>query len=1040
MHSAPFQILQAKENERAQNRSQERYPIAYNPGSSTRVNTARLPPLKELSKMELAFREEPQSEAALSKSVNRLILLFTIIAPLALFVLSLVGPIIPLLWAAGVSAVVGILVSLVLVFFPRRRRPRLILKWLFGPTLTVACFYLLSTTLQSRPMAIVVIGSLLTFLLFFVSRELRPLHFYRDYLYTHPRLKPQTRKQKTAGGPTRPSLWGFLFVAFAVAIGGAYAPASSAIILLAMSLSLLIFSGPLKIYRLARRVLSHYLTYSGRDSGAAGVWMPKSTRERRRAYAFFTAILFYLCFHFGFGFYFPTELQTTARRARELVTREHLSLAEARAQTRDEYFSLSEIQKEFGIQKEGIELAEEVFWRRNADVYGPLKTYYREQLKDGVEFRPVVVLLIQCGAGILLPNVILLFLFSEPLKDAERLRRKIEGHHKSVFSRAWHKAFFQLKNLARLFRGKEILKEPPQTWVPGLDDDGRTEWQWYVDRLNTSKHKAVDALGNVVRESEHLFLGVEPTLQFPILLDRRIAAEHCYIVGQTGSGKTSLGIMPLLIQLIRGYCIYKPFDSVDFFDLAKNWSEERIPASRRNGRKFRVPKFAYRLGGMAQAAKEQYMRAEFWHSLGEFWRSKPVPIVIIDLKGDPALFHTARLEAKNRGQEFRFFTPEKGKVTHLFNPFVGFQSESRTFIQLCHLFLDSLSLNHGEGYGRSYYSRRNRQALFDALTHPSCPQTFPELLEVMIGLSQKSDYKDSYEALSTVHALSQYESLITTDEQEKNAPHTTINMERVIEERQVVYFYLPSAIESISSREIGKLALFSLLSAAIDRQQAHPEKEPQQVYLFVDEFQRLAGENFKIILEQARSFGISAILANQTLSDLKNRDFDLRPTILTNTRMQLYFTVNDAHEMRMLSDVSGEEIRVLKSWSLDENLKLFFRRQSQREAWSEGFKNRLTANDILSISDHPLEAITHITRGSGYTQFGGLPFRVRMTYPISAQDYHARSRATWPTEEEFDLGEVIENIRSPKEIDMESLAEVRQRQQEILSQVLGEVD
>src|SRR5262249_45161984 len=81
----------------------------------------------------------------------------------------------------------------------------------------------------------------------------------------------------------------------------------------------------------------------------------------------------------------------------------------------------------------------------------------------------------------------------------------------------------------------------------------RTEWQCYVDRLRNSQHTATDEFENRVWEAEHLFLGVEPTLKFPVLIHQRILSEHCYIAGQTGSGKTSLGIMPILIQLIRGY-------------------------------------------------------------------------------------------------------------------------------------------------------------------------------------------------------------------------------------------------------------------------------------------------------------------------------------------------------------------------------------------------------------------------------------------------------------------------------------------------------
>ena len=497
---------------------------------------------------------------------------------------------------------------------------------------------------------------------------------------------------------------------------------------------------------------------------------------------------------------------------------------------------------------------------------------------------------------------------------------------------------------------------------------------------------AKDDTGRSIREAEHLFLGVEPAQRFPKLLDRRAINEHCHIVGQTGSGKTSLGLMPLLIQLIRGHA---------------------LPAS----------------GDKNEPSA----------------RSALVTMIIIDMKGDPTFFQTVRAEAKARGQKFLFFTPEKGKVSYFYNPFRSFASETRTFIQLVQLFLDSLSLNHGEGYGRSYYTRRNRQAIFEALNHPSKPGDFEALKEVMAEMIQKAEYKDAFETFSTVFALAEYKNLITTEEQEQNAPETIINMEQAIEEGQVVYFWLPSAIESVTTREIGKLALFSILSAAIDRKLTRPDAPPRQIYLMIDEFQRIAGANLNIILQQARSFGISAILANQAISDLKLPGEDLRPVVRANTRVQLHFTVGEPEEMNALSKLSGEEVRVTKTWGTTENLmKFFVRRSTKTETWSEGVKNRLTVNDIASIGDHPLEFVANISRGSGYTQFAGLPFRVRTTWPISEELYNERQNTPWPTKEEFPIGEVIENLRSPKEIEEDSRAELFKKQQEILKRAIEE--
>ena len=145
--------------------------------------------------------------------------------------------------------------------------------------------------------------------------------------------------------------------------------------------------------------------------------------------------------------------------------------------------------------------------------------------------------------------------------------------------------------------------------------------------------------------------------------DERVLYDHTYIVGRTGSGKTSIGLKQFLIQIIRG------------------------------------------------------------HQAKDVW-SQPAPVVNFDLKGDPVLFQTAKMEAERRGQKFRFFTLEKGKASCRFNPFSGFDSSSRTLPQLVQLVLDSLSLNYGVGYGRSYYAQRSRMLLSEALRETKSVNNF----------------------------------------------------------------------------------------------------------------------------------------------------------------------------------------------------------------------------------------------------------------------------------------------------------------------------
>jgi hypothetical protein len=144
--------------------------------------------------------------------------------------------------------------------------------------------------------------------------------------------------------------------------------------------------------------------------------------------------------------------------------------------------------------------------------------------------------------------------------------------------------------------------------------------------------------------------------------------------------------------------------------------------------------------------------------------------------------------------------------------------------------------------------------------------------------------------LSVIEMLTEYRQLITNPDETIDSTDGIIFMPAVLKERQVAYFWLPAALESISIGEIAKLVLFNLRVAAQDWKRANPHN-PRNVILVIDELQRVAGENLQGILQDARSFGIHAILANQSLTDLKSQTgFDLAPTIMTNTRVKFFFT------------------------------------------------------------------------------------------------------------------------------------------------------
>lgn len=497
----------------------------------------------------------------------------------------------------------------------------------------------------------------------------------------------------------------------------------------------------------------------------------------------------------------------------------------------------------------------------------------------------------------------------------------------------------------------------------------RSPWEWFVDRLRNSRHTAPDPLNpnSSIREADHLFLGMEAENGFPVLLHREILAEHAYISGGSGSGKTSLGILSLLVQLIRS-------------------------------------------GTPDPANPDQGMP----------------PILIIDLKGEYALFHTVREEVRKQAERegrtledcFRVFTSEKDMATHFFNPLGDMTYGDRYVADLANLLLDALELNHGPGYGRSFYSRKNYMLLHQVLQADN-PATFDELCRRVTKAmkSNSDDRQQAFELMATLYGLMEFKQL----KPPPDLPETdTISMRQVIEKRQVVYFWLPTVESSIIAREIANLALFSYFSAM--RARAKTRVPIRQSYLVVDEFQKLAGDRFSVILEQARGFGLSAILSNQSISDLKTPSYDLRPTVLQNTRSKLYFSFADCREMVEFAKRSGEELAYMRSGVYDvagdqQPDAPFFDR------WSHTIKPRVTTNDMIRVTDHPLQAYLDIRSGSGYTQFGGATLPVQMFHPIRWSDFRERrDELPWPSLEELGIESATVASVTPEDVDERAIA------------------
>lgn len=469
----------------------------------------------------------------------------------------------------------------------------------------------------------------------------------------------------------------------------------------------------------------------------------------------------------------------------------------------------------------------------------------------------------------------------------------------------------------------------------------------YADRLRKSSNPI---------ERRSLLLGTTVDTECPVLLDRNLLPEHGLMIGAPGSAKTSLGLMPLMMQLIRG---------------------------------------------------------------------DDGTVIVLDLKGDDALFHTAELEAERTGREFKWFTNRTGYSSYVFNPFAQPYLNTLSLRDVTGFFVSMLNLFHGADYGRAYFSIMARTLLMEALSWSQTGESdyqksgqrkdlgpiksFSDLYEYITRITESSDRFRPAEHLAFViknlAGMPQLNFCSSNDNQD-TAVDNEIRMSDAVAEKQVLYFYLSAVNDAYTLSEIARMVVYSAIQAA-DSHRIATGAVPA-IYLLCDEAQHLIANNIRNVLAQARSFGLGCIFAMQSLSQLNQPGgVDLRELMLNCTVFKQFWATRDPFERDYISKISGEVAYVSASWDQRRHTVLggLFGRefvaargddQDRLVSISEQVGPRLTAQDIDNFGRLSNVSITAIQRNSGFSCYDGA-FPVRTEWAMPESEYKRRSlKMAWP--------------------------------------------
>ena len=129
------------------------------------------------------------------------------------------------------------------------------------------------------------------------------------------------------------------------------------------------------------------------------------------------------------------------------------------------------------------------------------------------------------------------------------------------------------------------------------------------------------------------------------------------------------------------------------------------------------------------------------------------------------------------------------------------------------------------------------------------------------------------------------------------SPKSTFQIREVMDSGKILLVKLDKGRLRDSADLLGSLILAKIKMAAFSRSDVSPQQR-RPFHLYIDEFQNFATDSFGVMLSESRKYGLSLVMAHQTLAQVPS---DLRSLILGNTGIQVYFRVGH-HDAQILAN------------------------------------------------------------------------------------------------------------------------------------------
>lgn len=141
-----------------------------------------------------------------------------------------------------------------------------------------------------------------------------------------------------------------------------------------------------------------------------------------------------------------------------------------------------------------------------------------------------------------------------------------------------------------------------------------------------------------------------------------------------------------------------------------------------------------------------------------------------------------------------------------------------------------------------------------------------------------------------------------------SSPTSSFHLQDIMDTGKQLLIKLDKGKLKGSADLLGSLFMAKIQMSAFSRSNI-PAHKRKPFYLYIDEFQNFATDSFEVILSEARKYGLSLVMAHQSLSQIPD---SLRGLILSSAGIQVFFRVN-RHDAQLLAkevfSYSGFEVK-----------------------------------------------------------------------------------------------------------------------------------